>query len=100
MFYSIVTWTATDAWGNLPPPPTDEQKAASLAMAKTIVPDYESVLTVGFNPRQGKRIAMRTWPTAEAAQAWVDFSKAAFEGVDAVVATDPVDFTDFNMIAV
>ncbi len=59
-------------------------------MAKTISPDFESRLTVMLDS-DNNLASIRTWPSEEVAQSWIDYIVANFEVVDATISQESED---------
>ena len=70
MFYTIVTWYAENPW-EMPPPPTEEQKQANAEMTNILAPNFDSELIVAVSNDKKTRLAIKSWPSEEVAQAWL-----------------------------
>ena len=92
MFYSVVTWPIPldSAFPSMP----DDKKVELQALAETLAPGFNSVITVAFL-RPLHVIAIRTWPSEEIAQQWVDHFNANFDVESAVVTSEPVDLSEY-----
>jgi len=100
MFYSVITWYAENEW-EYPPPPTDIQLQRGKEMIDTLSPGFNSELTVAISSDTRTRLSMRSWPSEEAAQAWIDFALTNFDNITtATVSAEPADLTDFNIVLV
>lgn len=97
MFYTIVTWYAENPW-DMPPPPTDEQKQAAAEMTDILAPDFDSELTVAISEDLKTRVAVKSWPSEEIAQQWIDYTMVNFDSVSsAVISSTLPDLTNYQI---
>jgi hypothetical protein len=98
MFYTIVTWSSDNEWEAVLTAPSPEQKQAAAEMTNVLAPDFESELIVAVSADRKTRMAMKSWPSEEVAQSWIDYTMANFNGVtSAVVTSTPADFSDYQI---
>ena len=66
-------------------------------VAKTMAPDFESELLVLIDS-DNNLASIRTWPSEEVAQAWIDYVVANFEVINATISHEPIDTSENTAI--
>jgi len=97
MFYTITTWYAENEW-EMPPPPTEEQKQAAAEMTDILAPGFDSELIVAISNDKKTRLAIKSWPSEEIAQAWIDYATQNLDNItSSSISTTTPDLSDYQL---
>jgi hypothetical protein len=94
MITTVIVWLQdlTSAHRN----PSHAQIAIMNEMAKTIAPGFVAEVDIFIDDTNTIQTTVRTWPSAETAQAWVDYINTNHSVQSATVHLEPVDTAPFG----
>ena len=76
--------------------PSHAQIAIMNQMASTIAPGHVAEVDIFIDETRTLQTTVRTWPSAETAQAWVDYIRTNHNVESATVHLEPVDTAPFG----
>jgi hypothetical protein len=78
--------------------PSDSQIVIMNQQAGIITPDYISDIQIYMNDDNTVMTSVRSWPTAEAAQAWSDYLTSNYSVTSSEVHVETVDTSTFGSL--